>query len=289
MKKNLDTAFWQAIKEQDFAVPAGYSVESLTAFLLQALGDTNPAVREGPNHEVFEVWIHRGVYAPDALRALANQMLQNLEVGLGEAETDTVFLRAFSLLILTEILQEDHERPFLSEAELRGFMERGLAYLEREQDVRGYVPGKGWAHAVAHAADFLMVLARHRSLHAADLERLLQACARKLIGPPVIIYLYEEDERLAYAVLTALRRNLLPMSVLARWIDGLARPEGAPWPISTFYTPEQTLRYHNLKTFLRSLYFQLRLASPSPQDGPLLLATLEEAVRAMDRGYYVLP
>jgi hypothetical protein len=54
---NVDTAFWQAIKQNDFAIPPGYSVESLTEYLLSAPGNTNPEIREGPNHEVLENWI----------------------------------------------------------------------------------------------------------------------------------------------------------------------------------------------------------------------------------------
>ena len=284
----MDTTFWQAIKQNDFAIPPGYSVEALTEYLLSALGNVNPEIREGPNHEVLENWIHRGVYSADALRTMMSRMLENLTVGLGEEGTDTVFLRTFSMLILTEILQEDNERPFLTEPELRHAMERGLAYLEAEQDVRGYVIGKGWAHAVAHAADFLMVLARNRYQQTADLERLLLAITKKLNGPPIYVYLYEEDERLAYAALTVFRRDLLQFPFLAHWIQQLARPEGVPWRIDTFYTPEQTMRYHNLKTFLRSLYFQLRLTPSSPQAAPMLLAELEKAIQMMDRGYYEL-
>ena len=32
-------------------------------------------------------------------------------------------------------------------------------WLLRERDLRGFVPGKGWAHAVAHGADALGALA----------------------------------------------------------------------------------------------------------------------------------
>ena len=68
-------------------------------------------------------------------------------------------------LILTEILQEDHERPFLTEAEVRHYMGQGPAYLMAEQDMRGYIVGKGWAHALAPAADFFMTLAPRHLLY----------------------------------------------------------------------------------------------------------------------------
>lgn len=79
----MDTAFWQEIKERDFAIPSGYSIEELTGYLLTALGNTNPEVRQGPNHDVLETWIHRGVYSSDTLRVMVSQMLENLKVGPG--------------------------------------------------------------------------------------------------------------------------------------------------------------------------------------------------------------
>ena len=33
--------------------------------------------------------------------------------------------------------------------------DRLATWLLRERDLRGFVPGKGWAHAVAHGADAL--------------------------------------------------------------------------------------------------------------------------------------
>lgn len=92
---------------------------------------------------------------------------------------------------------------------------------------------------------------------AANLERLLHACADKLNGPPYYPFLQEEDERPAYAVLTALRRDLLQASFLTQWAERLAQSDGVPWPSDTFDTSEQTNRLHNLKAFVRSLYFQL--------------------------------
>jgi hypothetical protein len=282
----MDRSFWQAIKDANYAVPHGYSAVALTPILLSYLGAVDPEVRQGPNHDALEEWVHRGVYSPDELRALAAGMLANLRQGLGEEESDTVFLRSFSLLILNEIIEEDNLHPFLDAATLRAWMEAGLSYLAAERDLRGYVPEKGWAHAVAHAADFLMVLARNRHLSAPDLACLLDAIASRLDDSLGYVYLYEEDERLAYAVMAVLRRDLLRLPLVKRWLDRLAN---RPWTIEDFYTADTAARYHNIKLFLRSLYFQLTLAADPPALASELLPLLQDAIKAMDRGYYALP
>ena len=48
----------------------------------------------------------------------------------------------------------------LSEEQLYSVAEQVLEYVYLEEDVRGYVEGKGWAHSTAHAADALDALAR---------------------------------------------------------------------------------------------------------------------------------
>ena len=51
----------------------------------------------------------------------------------------------------------------------------------RERDTRGYVPSKGWAHAVAHGADALGVLARSPHFAANELTVLLDVVADRLL------------------------------------------------------------------------------------------------------------
>jgi hypothetical protein len=55
--------------------------------------------------------------------------------------------------VLAIVLVADKQRPFLDESEFREVADGLVAYCEGERDLRGFVPGRGWAHAVAHAAD----------------------------------------------------------------------------------------------------------------------------------------
>jgi hypothetical protein len=295
----MDNAFWQSILDADGAVPEGHTVDELTPELLALLGSTDPILRDEVAYPILDTWIHSGAYSDDRLRALLDQLGENLTAGLGEQDTDSVFLRTFSILVINEILEEDNLRPFLSEAEVRSWLERALAYLADERDLRGYVPGKGWAHSAAHTADTLWVLSRSRYLGAPELERLLAAVANKIVTPVAHIYLHLEDERLAAAVSSALRRDLLELPFLSAWLDRLAHPVGEKRWIETVDDPAQAAAYHNARNFLRSLHIQLVLGVrvPSYHSNPAyfkrapalrdqLLPLVEGALRALAPGFY---
>jgi uncharacterized protein DUF2785 len=220
----VDKTFWQQVMENESAIPAGYPTAALTAELLAALGSTDPELREGPAYTILAHWIDRGVYAHAELWKMACHLLDNLAIGLGEQETDTVFLRSFSVLILSELVYYDLSHPTLSDAEVSHLFEEVLRYLLAEQDLRGYVPEKGWAHAIAHAADCLWTLARHREITASELERLMEAVAEKLTAPVAHVYLYDEDERLVRAVMAVLQRDLIPLSLLTSWLEQFVHP-----------------------------------------------------------------
>ncbi|GCE47770.1 uncharacterized protein DUF2785 [Thermosporothrix hazakensis] len=284
-----DKSFWLSIQNQDYDVPDGYSATSLLSALLPALGSSDPELRDTLSYSILARWIERGLYTPAELRSLARRMEEQLTVGLGEYETDTVFLRSFSVLILACVLEYDNEHPFLTEEEIRSCLEAALLYFRAEQDRRGYVPGKGWAHAIAHAADLLLTLAQNRYMQRADLIRILTAIADLITEPIPFVYLYREDERLAYAVMGILRRDLLNGEDLKLWLRRLAQPPGLEFSWTQEYTSEERVSaFHNTQTFLRSLYFQLTLVERPPAIAQALVYELVQILREMDTGFYEL-
>jgi hypothetical protein len=285
----MDKAFWRRLIAANDSPPPRRSIAALTAELVGYLGSTDPELRDAIAYPLLQCWIHQQRYVPEQMRALAGQMLANMRAGLGEVVSDTIFLRAFSVLILRELTQEDNDHPYLREDEVRIWLEAALTYLAAERDLRGYVAEKGWAHAVAHTADWLRALAQNRFLAAHDLERILDAIAAKIGAPVAYVYLHLEDERLALAVCAALRRDLLHMDFLAAWLDRLAHPLGGQSWIEAVTTPEGACVYHNAATFLRSLYFQLTLGADPPAIASDLTPGLLAALRTLDVGFYRRP
>ena len=154
----MEQGFWEGVAAQGHPVPHDRSLVELTTELTVMLGDPDPHVRDGLAYPTLATWVGEGVY-DDLLEGLGDGMASGLTVGLGEDGTDTVFRRSFSALVLAECVARATERGLLPDEVVLRWGDRLAGWLVRERDLRGYVPGKGWAHAVAHGADALGVLA----------------------------------------------------------------------------------------------------------------------------------
>jgi hypothetical protein len=254
----MDTTFWRAMSAAKYAVPDGYTVSDLTSELIGYLGSTDPELRDEFAHDILAHWVLNGVYSPADLRAMIGPMADNLTHGIGETGTDSVFLRAFSVLMLAAyVYYDNHKQPYLTEPEVQRLLEQTLTYFSAERDLRGHVPGKGWAHSCAHTADLLDEFALNRYMTAADLERLLNAFADKVAAPTGFIYLYNEDDRMSFAALSAIKRGLLTPDQVAAWINRLAQVVERHERRVIFTDPGAHSAYHNTKNFLRSLAIRL--------------------------------
>ena len=155
----MSGSYWSQVHAEGLAVPSDRPLDDLTAELTRMLGSPDPAQRDGTAYPTLTTWVDRGVY-DDLLAGLGDGMAAGLRVGVGETDTDTVFRRSFSALVLAECIERDNGRPLLPGGKILEWGDRIATWVLRERDLRGFVPGKGWAHAVAHGADALGTLAQ---------------------------------------------------------------------------------------------------------------------------------
>jgi len=242
----------QVVAANDYRPPAGVDAWSLTLDMLTQLGSIDAELRDELIYTTFVHWARAGLYTPDQYRALLNGLLddQHLFRGLGERDTDTVFMRSFSALLCVWPVYHHRRQPYLAPHEVLAAFDRVLDYFSREVDLRGYVEGKGWAHAVAHTADLLDEFAQCEELDRSGLLRLLDAIKARLRAADVV-FVAEEDERLAYATLSLVGRGTLTERDLEPWIKSFA-------PIERTGEWRTWSRQVNIKHFLRSLYFQAK-------------------------------
>lgn len=241
----VDVSFWRAAADSGYVVPSSPSRAVLTRELLTALGSPDPELRDELAYSTLAIWIERGEYSVEELRDLRDVLRANLDVGRGETGTPSVFLRSFSVLVLAEIVKRHAAAPFLRPAELSELVETSHAYALSERDLRGFVPGQGWAHAAAHTADLLHDLGALPELSAPEREVLLSAVRALLSAPQA--FLYSEEERLARAAGRLLADA--PEQDARRWLASLANATSAEW----FATTEDAARRLNTKGFLHSL------------------------------------
>jgi hypothetical protein len=214
--KPMESTFWDRVQQSGHRVPDDRPLAELTSELTTMLGDPDPARRDRIAYTTLAAWVTSGVY-DDLLQGLGDGMVSGLVVGLGEDGTDTVFRRSFSALVLGECLARDNAQHLLPPDTVLSWGDRLAGWFLAEQDLRGYVPGKGWARAVAHGADALGALAGSRAMGAPELPVLLDVVAERLLSTSGRPLLYGEGDRLARATMMLLRRDLVGMDVLEDW------------------------------------------------------------------------
>ena len=105
----MTRAYWSQVKAGGLAVPEDRPLAELTTELTTMLGSPDPQMRDGLAYPTLATWIDRGVY-DDLIVGLGDGMAAGLTVGLGEQDTDSVFRRAFSVLVLAECVDRDNEQ-----------------------------------------------------------------------------------------------------------------------------------------------------------------------------------
>lgn len=259
----MQRGYWQQVLDSDMAVPAERPLNELTAELVTMLGSVNPVERDHTAYPVLASWLAEGVY-DDLLISLGDSVAQGLLVGLGEARGDSVFRRSFSALVLAECIARDNVAHLLPVDAVLNWAERAVSWYTREQDLRGWVPDKGWAHSVAHGADLIAVLASSRHLQQPHLGVLLDVIAERVVAATPTVLVDGEDDRLATAALTVVQRNLVEADQLDLWVDLMGQTmerTSAPTSHPTWPTPANK----NTSAFLRALHVHLA-AGMNPTD-----------------------
>lgn len=276
----MDKEFWISIAKNDYKIPEGHTLENLTDILFSFLGSTDPELRDEIAYIVYANWLMRDMVPPGVLKSHIDIFLANLDKGIGEMESDAVFLRAFSVLLLAEILHNDNKKPVLEKEDIQRILAKGLRYLEAEKDPRGHIPVKGWAHALAHTADLLLVLAQNRNTDEANHWSMLAAISNKMVHSTDHIYIHGEDDRLAAAVIEILRRGLVPVEEVEAWTRSLTEPDGGNW--KGVYSEEGRNRaFQNTRNLLRSIYLQLLLDEGEMPDREPLRVLFLNALKNM--------
>lgn len=281
----MSGTYWQQVHADGLAVPTDRPLDELTAELTRMLGDPDPALRDGTAYPTLTTWVDRGVY-DDLLAGLGDGMAAGLLVGLGERDTDTVFRRSFSALVLSDCVARDNSRPLLPGQKILEWGDRLTTWLLREQDLRGYVSGKGWAHAVAHGADSITVLARSPHLATAELTVLLDVIADRVLARTDRLFTSGEPDRLAHATIEVLRRNVVPLTVLEPWVARIAAGAAVR---SAYDGRDPYLVGGNAEAFLRALYVQLSLGARPPQLRSDLLLVVVDALKTTNRAFLAPP
>ena len=269
-----DKQFLRSIADNNYTIPADIDSFAFATALLPNLGSTDEELRD----ELSYMILASGIIDKHRLTEQQSEQLlfkvldqDHLFYHIGESDTDTVFMRSFSTLIVAALLYTDNGNPLLPSDVVHEAKDALLRYARAEKDWLGYVDGKGWAHAMAHLADALDECAQHASMSADDRQDILKTLSW-LVKLPDPLY-YEEDMRLANVAYRIIVAKQVNENFLDEWLESCYVERGsdvASWMSAS-----------NSKNFLRSLFFLLVWDNMFPG----LTSRISSALKKQDEVY----
>jgi hypothetical protein len=256
--------FWRSIVKAKFAVPQGASADALAPELSAMLASPDPELRDDLAYSILAVWTHRERFSPNVLLSLTDEWRSNLKSSLGEYDTNSVLKRSFSALCLSEMARREAKSPFMGAERFHSLVAEAIDYLQAERDLRGYDPTLHWIHATAHTADLLAALADSPLLTKEEEASMLNGIDARLNTAPQV-YTQGEQDRLAAAVVSIIRRKDFDAALFESWLSNIEREDRDVW---TATTPSALARYQNHNYLLQALTVRLLLEKDAQQMAP---------------------
>ena len=247
--------------------------EAILTNMVQHIGSTDGELRDRLIYTMFfRLIIEQKDIDFDKMSELLETSLHVLLFhAIEEIQSDAVFTRAFTTLLMALILHRDVEENFLTEEQFQQASEGLIRYLHLEKDTRGYVNGKGWAHSIAHAADAVDELIANPKLGPESFLGFFHVIIEQIMRSDVLAH--DEDERLIHPLLRLLERGM-DSEIILRHVERLPhlleerkqdRDEEKFWYV-----------VHNVKIFLKSLYVRLNEEQNHDLLQQSILATLKK-------------
>ncbi|MDP9701475.1 DUF2785 domain-containing protein [Paenibacillus polysaccharolyticus] len=246
--------------------------------MLHNIGTVDAQLRDELIYTTLSHWIPGLSLTTSKLEHILTTVLDrdHLLYGLGETHSDSVFTRSFSMLVIPLLFMRHAASPFLSSERIHQIKDVVFHNVREEKDYRGYDETKGWAHAVAHAADVLEDLAQYNELDEADLSTMLDLVYEKMTISERV-YSDGEDERMITPVMCILDRNILSQASVQQWIQRFGTVENESEFLPAFR------QKNNIKNFLKSLYFRIKFHGVYDAD---LCPTIEQTLYKVEPVYY---
>ena len=175
-----------------------------------------------PDPLVRDTGAYASLAALQETGALDDHLVELGERALGLLADAEVQARSFGALLLALVVDRDNVTGRATEEAVRRWADGLTRWYGEEADTRGHDPSLGWLHAVAHGADVVAELAASPRLGRDDLVALLDLLVRRATAPTPTYWLQNEDDRVAYAAMAVLRRDLLDAADVRAAVDRLA-------------------------------------------------------------------
>jgi len=217
-------------------------IQRLAVELLPCLASPDPRLRDELAFEQLFTWARGDKLTPTTLQRMRADLVAALDAPPDAAGVH----QPFAALTLAEVTRADRLKPFLSAEQRADLVDHAVQFLARVRDYRGFTPGEGWRHGVAHGADFALQLGMNDMLATAQRRRLLEAVSAQVMADHHHAYRFGEGARLARAALQLQLRLRPDAADWQAWLDGLLLPlkQAKGWDEAALTD------LHNLREFL---------------------------------------
>jgi hypothetical protein len=276
-----DRSTWVALTKGGFVLPEGRTAIDMLVSMNPLLASTDPVLRDDVAYSAAERWILRDKRLSGAeLKTLLALWTKNLDDGLGSTGDDRVLKRSFSALSLSVIAAADLSAPFLDASEVQAVFDRMLDYFQRERDLRGFDATRGWMHTIAHTSDALKFLERNPRLGPGSDVGLLAAVRAKIESYDAV-FMWGENDRMALALQSAVRRADADGAALATWTEYWTKAHRDLWANGPQVDPRRFAVVENAKQVMRSLHAALAMEASPTEKGTAARQTVLAALAKM--------
>ncbi|WP_169823926.1 DUF2785 domain-containing protein [Bacillus marinisedimentorum] len=230
--------------------------------MMNYIGSPDPILRDDLIYRTLERLIPAGAFTDEQLHRILEISLgrTHLFFNIDTIDENGVFTRSFSALVIALVLAENKKHHFLYEQDLLVIHDAVIEYLGHEWDLRGYVPGKGWARGIAHIADVIDILVKQDDYPGKRRQQLLEAMFEKMATERTI-YVYQEEERMLNPLMTILEQGFDEEVLLELLSKMLVKMDYA---FLEMREDDYAALYMNVTRFLRGLFFRLEASGMFP-------------------------
>ncbi|GGP14526.1 DUF2785 domain-containing protein [Oceanobacillus neutriphilus] len=251
-------------------------LNALIEKMLDNIGTTDAELRDALIFNTFGKLILEDCLTNKQMEYILDVCLHKLFLGIEEKESDLVFTRSCSALVIGIILHKDRQKRFLQDGAAVKTIKQSIEYLNLEEDTRGYVEGKGWAHSIAHGADLLTEAIKHPCFDNRLSFECLETMKRCLFkeGTTKSPYIDEEEERLLFVLEALIDKGIKDKEItflILDITDKLQELKTKEGDNLNFYWKKS-----NAVNFLRGLYFRLLYKNTYPEIRKNIAAILEQ-------------
>ena len=184
---------WREIKKNAKAIDA----DEYALPLLTCLSSSDPELRDQIAYEVLTYWLRQDKLSADVSYEMKERLLPLLKIGTGEESGHNAFGRAFSALMLSELVRDDRRNTRWLGGDVDELVVLAITMFESERDYRGLDNDHGWVHTIAHGSDLLWRLSRHPKTMVDQQLEILNALTSQINRIDIPAYTFNESDRIA--------------------------------------------------------------------------------------------